>query len=252
MWQLSLSTVVQLQRQHSPATTCLLSQKQPPPTMMPTMITSCMRLGSSGDGCSPRVWSPCCRQPPAKARAVCPPACCKFLIHRPPGSQCIPREASPIPGVANLDCTQVDCVGPAVSPTPKILVISVPGMEFCSPAPLTLGLGITRMAAIIRLGTQQLAAALCTLICPAAQIAVGMMTYARQVVRCYPWARTCMKIMHQPWWQIKSGKRARQWTFLSGGKFKLCAARCLVVDIQVISMLKLKLHCTHVARLGFL
>ena len=193
MWQLSSSTVVQCQRQQSPATPCLPSQKQPPPTMMPTMITSYMRLGNSGDGCSPRVWSPCCRQPPAKARAVCPPACFRFPNWRLPGSQCIPMEAAPIPGVANL---QMNCIGSAVSPTPEVPVISVPGMEFCSPAALTVGPGITRMAAIIRLGTRQLAAAQCILICPAAQIAVGMMIHARQVVRCYPRARTCMKIIH--------------------------------------------------------
>ncbi len=110
----------------------------------------------------------------------------------------------------------MDCTGPAASPTPGIPVISVPGMEFCSPAALIVAPGITRMAAIIRLGTQQLAAAQCILICPAAQTAVGMRTHVRQVARCYTRARTRMQIMHQPRQRTESGRRAHQWTSLSG------------------------------------
>ena len=248
MWQLSLSTVAHCQRKHSPATLCLPSQKQPPPIMMPTMITSYMRLGNSGGGFSPRVWSPCCRQPPAKARAVCPPACFRFPIRHPHTSQCIPTEAAPIPGML------IGCVGPAVNPTPEILVILVPGMESCSPAALTVGPGITRMAAVIRLGTQQLAAAQCILTCPAAQIAVGMMSHARQVVRCCTRARTCMQIIHQPWWTTESGRRARQWTSPSGLDYVLHVVLsvrvCLWWTFKSKRMLKSKLHCTNFARQG--
>lgn len=81
MWQQSSSTVGQCHSQPSPATACQPSLMQPPATMQQMTPISSMRLGSSGDDCSPKTWSLCCSQPPAKAKAVCPlPTCLLPLL----------------------------------------------------------------------------------------------------------------------------------------------------------------------------
>lgn len=159
MWQLSLSIVVRPPRQQPPGTPCRPSQTRPPPTMMPMGTTSCMKLASSGDGSSLRVWSLCSKHTQAKARAACHPACFRVSAHPHAEEHSIPgmdpQTMTLVPGTAAL----------------------VPGMESCSPAAAILAVLSTTLAAVHTPPEMQpVALAQCTLTCPAVAqtAAVGM------------------------------------------------------------------------------